>query len=250
MDWKIFKREDRIEMLKKLGQLFSFTTKIFIVIMALLLTYNLVAASFYLIANPQLAKWDVRKIEQGESQVITWYDGLPLANVDSYKIIVVEKEQVSPKFYQAVIAIEDEDFYKHKGVNLTSVARAILYNMREVQYVQGGSTITQQLVKNMYLNPEKRMYRKIVELYLALRLESTYSKDDIIWMYVNQVYFGQNKYGIEQAAEHFYQKKASDLTREEAAWLAGILQAPSIYTNPNNRTIAAKRQEQVLERMP
>jgi len=150
---------------------------------------------------------------------------------------------------QATIAIEDKDFYRHQGVALFS---GIIRAVKEIvinKNLQGGSTITQQLVKTALLTPERTITRKIKEVILALWTEKIYSKDKILEMYLNQVPYGGSSYGIEEAAKTFFGKKAQQLTIEEAALLAGLPQAPSIYSPYNNPDAAVKRRNEVLTAM-
>ncbi len=156
-----------------------------------------------------------------------------------------------PKYViQATIAIEDKDFYNHKGVDLIGgVLRAIKENIFSKGGIQGGSTITQQLVKSALLSPERTWERKIKEIILALWAERIYTKDQILEMYLNQVSYGGAAYGIEEAAKTYFGKSAKDLTLEEAAFLAGLPQAPSIYSPYNDKEAAIRRRNQVLEAM-
>lgn len=156
-----------------------------------------------------------------------------------------------PKYViQATIAIEDKDFYNHKGVDLIGgVLRAIKENIFNKGGIQGGSTITQQLVKSALLSPERTWERKIKEIILALWAERIYTKDQILEMYLNQVSYGGAAYGVEEAAKTYFGKSAKELNLEEAAFLAGLPQAPSIYSPYNDKEAAIKRRNQVLEAM-
>ncbi|MCX7880955.1 MAG: PBP1A family penicillin-binding protein [Patescibacteria group bacterium] len=150
---------------------------------------------------------------------------------------------------QATIAIEDKGFYKHQGVSLVGgVLRAIKETILKKE-LQGGSTITQQLVKSALLTPERTLTRKIKEIILALWTEKIFSKDEILEMYLNQVPYGGAAYGIEEAAKTYFNKKAKDLNLTEAALLAGLPQAPSLYSPYNNPDLARQRRNLVLEAM-
>ncbi|MBW7960371.1 penicillin-binding protein [Patescibacteria group bacterium] len=155
-----------------------------------------------------------------------------------------------PKYVvQATISIEDKDFYKHNGVNLIGgILRAVKESLLNKQ-IQGGSTITQQLVKSALLTPERTIERKIKEVILALWTEKVYSKDKILEMYLNQVPYGGSSYGIEEAAKTYFGKSAKDLTIAEVALLAGLPQAPSIYSPYTNPVAAIRRRNEVLEAM-
>ena len=150
---------------------------------------------------------------------------------------------------KAVLATEDRRFYHHIGVDLVGLARAAVANWREGKVVQGGSTITQQLAKNLFLNPERRMKRKIQEVMLALWLEQRFTKDQILSLYLNRVYLGAGTYGVEAAAQRYFGKSARDVTLGEAALLAGLLKAPSRYAPTRNAARAQARAETVLLKM-
>ncbi len=161
----------------------------------------------------------------------------------------VKLSDLKPYIYQASISIEDKDFYNHKGISLTS---GILRAIKELvlrQTLQGGSTITQQLVKNALLSSERTLQRKIREMILAVSVEKQFSKQEIIEMYINQVPYGGSAYGIEEGAKTFFGKKAKDLKLEEAALLAGLPQAPSLYSPYINPSLAKKRRDEVLIKM-
>lgn len=162
---------------------------------------------------------------------------------------VVELNDISPNVKRAVLAIEDSYFYTHHGINPSSVARAILANFTAGSTVEGGSTVTMQLVKNLFLSPDRTISRKIVEAVLALRLEQVFDKNRILEMYLNQVYWGHNTYGIETAAQSYFNKSAKDLTLGEAAMMAGLIQAPEDYSPFVDYELAKKRQATVLGRM-
>jgi penicillin-binding protein 1A len=162
---------------------------------------------------------------------------------------VVELNDISPNLKRAVLAIEDSYFYSHHGINPVGVVRALLANMAEKQTVEGGSTVTMQLVKNLFLNPRRTINRKVAEAVLSLRLEQVFKKDQILEMYLNQVYWGHNTYGVETAAMSYFNKHASELTLGESAMMAGLIQAPEVYSPFVNYQVAKKRQATVLERM-
>ena len=149
----------------------------------------------------------------------------------------------------AVLAIEDRRFFSHRGVDPTGLGRAILTNLRAGRFVQGGSTITQQLAKNLFLSSQRTLIRKLEELVLALWLEMRLSKPDILELYLNRVYFGAGAYGVESAARRFFNKGAQSITMAEAAVLAGLLKAPSKYSPAWNPTLTRERAEAVLAKM-
>jgi len=153
----------------------------------------------------------------------------------------------------AVIAAEDGRFYSHFGIDLYGVARAAAANLRQMRFAQGGSTITQQLAKNFFLSPKKTIGRKLREAEIALILELRYGKKEILEMYLNKIYFGQEGsrgiHGVEEAADFYFSKRASDLTLEEAALLAGIIRSPNRYSPLREPAAAKERRNAVLHRM-
>lgn len=158
--------------------------------------------------------------------------------------------EIPEHMQHAVVAIEDRDFYEHSGFSLEGIGRALLTNIREEEIAQGGSTITQQLVKNTLLTPDRNLLRKYQELILALEIERRYSKEEILEMYLNTVYFGEGAYGVQNAAKAYFSKNASELTLPESALLAGILPAPSAYSPlSGSESAALRRQALVLQQM-
>jgi len=161
----------------------------------------------------------------------------------------VDLEEISPYYLNAVIAVEDKNFRKHHGVDIGGILRAMFTNIRYRKIVEGGSTITQQTAKNIYLSNERTFVRKIKELYYAILLERKYSKDEILALYSNTIYFGEGAYGVEAAALTFFGAHASELDLAQAALLAGLPRWPSQYDPYVNPDQAKKRQETVLDRM-
>src|SRR5580765_5782548 len=161
--------------------------------------------------------------------------------------IFVPLAQIPKALREAIIATEDARFYSHYGVDPTGIARAVYQNFRRGRLVEGGSTITQQLAKVLFLTPDKSLERKLKEAVLALELERRYSKDRILEMYLNQVYFGQGSYGVEAAARTYFGKGVSELTVRESALIAGLPRAPTNYS-PFDRPEAAKRRREVVLR--
>ena len=162
---------------------------------------------------------------------------------------VVRTDKISPHLKRAVLAIEDSHFYFHHGINLSSVGRALLVNWQRGSVVEGGSTLTMQLVKNIFLSQQRKFSRKVAEAVLAIRLEQILTKDQILEMYLNQVYWGHNNYGVQTAAQSYFGKSAADLNLAESAMMAGIIQAPERYSPFLNLKVAKQRQEVVLNRM-
>jgi len=163
--------------------------------------------------------------------------------------IVISDDKIPALMRQALVAVEDERFYQHHGFDLNGIARAIYRNVRAWDVVEGGSTLTQQLAKNLYLTHERTFTRKVKEALLTVELERTYTKTEILNMYLNLVYFGRGAYGIEVASRRYFGKNAEDLTLEEAATLAALPRAPSYY-DPFKRPEKVKtRRNFVLNKM-
>ena len=161
---------------------------------------------------------------------------------------VVPLNQVSTQMQQAILAAEDRHFYEHHGINVLSICRAMLANLQAGHIVEGGSTITQQLVKNLFFDePRRNIERKVKEAFMAWELERRYSKDKILELYLNQVYFGNGGYGIERAASRYFDKSAAALNLAESAFLAGMVKAPSELSA--NKDAAIARQREILSKM-
>ena len=158
-------------------------------------------------------------------------------------------EQISPELKLAVVAVEDSSFYRHQGLNPYSVGRAALANIEKGAVSEGASTLTMQLVKNLFLTRERTFSRKLAEAILAIRVEQVFSKDEILEMYLNNIYWGHNNYGIQTAAQSYFNKSAEELNLAEAAVLAGLIQAPEQYSPFLNYSNTKKRQAAVLARM-
>ncbi len=176
-------------------------------------------------------------------------DGTVLANRGMTGGEALSLEEMSPYIPQAVVAIEDRRFYSHFGVDPLGLARAMVTNLTTGRMVQGGSTLTQQLAKNMFLSPERTLERKVQEVLLAFWLEQNYTKDQILTMYLNRVFFGSNAYGVEAASRRYFNKSARDVNLGEAAMLAGLLKAPSRLSPARDPKAAEERAQLVLGAM-
>src|SRR5882724_12212298 len=163
--------------------------------------------------------------------------------------IFVPLAQIPKALREAIIATEDARFYSHYGVDPMGIARAVYQNFRRGRIVEGGSTITQQLAKVLFLTPDKSLDRPLKEAVLALELERRYSKDRIIEMYLNQIYFGHGAFGVEAASRTFFGKSVKDLSIAESALLAGLPKAPSTYSPFEHPEAAKRRRATVLARM-
>ncbi|MEP6488428.1 penicillin-binding protein [Microcoleus vaginatus GB2-A3] len=177
-------------------------------------------------------------------------NGKPLASIhDEANRDVVPLNQISPNLKRAVLAIEDSNFFTHKGINPGGIARALIVNLEKGRTVEGGSTMTMQLVKNLFLSPQSKFSRKVAEAVMSIRLEQILNKDQILQLYLNQIYLGHNLYGVETASRSYFNKSAGNLTLSEAAMLAGLISAPEEYSPFVNYKLAKERQEIVLNRM-
>jgi 1A family penicillin-binding protein len=223
----------------------------FIVIIGLFM----LSAGFFMIWFSTLKTPDINVFDDkllGQSAKIYDRTGTVLLYDLSQKVrrSVVPLDQISPYIKNATIAIEDNNFYNHSGIKITSLFRAVLANITQGGYSQGGSTITQQVVKNSLLTKDKTLVRKIKEIFLSLKLEKNLTKDQILTLYLNNSPYGGNIYGVEEATQLFFNKKASDVTLAESAIIASLPKAPSTY-NPygGNKQILLDRKNQVLANM-
>ena len=158
-------------------------------------------------------------------------------------------DEVPDIFINAIVAVEDKRFYSHKGIDLLSIGRAIITDLRTFDFTEGGSTITQQIAKNEYFTQEKHFSRKIAEMFVARDIEKLYTKDDILEIYINTNFYGSGYYGIYDASWGYYEKDPKELTDYEATLLAGVPNAPSVYSPKVNLNLAEKRQDVVLQKM-
>jgi len=204
----------------------------------------------FIVYAPQLPDTDALFADAEQARVtLIAADGSVFAERGVDGTAYVRLGEVSPILRDAVIATEDRRFYSHFGVDLRGTARALLSNLRAGGVVAGGSTLTQQLAKNLFLTPERALRRKMQELILALWLEARLTKDQILELYLNRVYLGAGAYGVEAAAQRYFGKPASQIDLAEAALLAGLLQAPSRYAPTNDLQRANDRAATVLRLM-
>lgn len=210
------------------------------------------AGSFYLISLaadlPRLEK-EAMKAPAQTTRVYA-ADGSLLAELHaSENRVIVKLKDISKNMQNAIVAIEDERFYEHKGVDPIGILRSLYVDIKTGKPAQGASTITQQYVRNIYLSSEKTLERKVKEAILAYRIEQIYSKETILEKYLNTVYFGNGCYGVETAALTYFGKHAKDLTVAEAALLAGLVQRPSYYNPYTNLNEVINRRNLVLKKM-
>ena len=160
-----------------------------------------------------------------------------------------EFSELPQMYVNAVISVEDKRFFKHNGIDFIAIGRAAINDIKAMSYVEGGSTITQQLAKNMYFTQEKIMERKIAEVFMAWKIEDNYSKEDIFELYVNSIYFGDGYYTVKEACRGYFNKELDEMTDYECILLAGIPNAPSVYAPTKNPDLAKQRQRQVMNKM-
>jgi penicillin-binding protein 1C len=199
---------------------------------------------------PDLQSFGTRKVSQS-TKIFDRAGKVLLYDVNQgVRRTVIPSGDISINIKNATVAVEDSDFYEHRGIKPTAILRAIFADLGSGSYSQGGSTITQQVVKNALLTSEKKISRKIKEWVLAFKLEQAETKDQILTIYLNEAPYGGNIYGIEEAALSFFGKKASDLTIAEAAYLASLPNAPTFYSPyGNNRARLEERKNLVLKKM-
>lgn len=176
-------------------------------------------------------------------------DGRVIGEFCLEKRVVVPFEKVPKHLINAFLAAEDSKFYEHKGISYSGILRAMGKNLMAGRFVQGGSTITQQLAKTFFLTPERKLSRKVKEAVMAYRIEKHLKKDEILHLYLNQIYFGNGAYGVQTASESYFGKNVEDIDLAEAAFLAGLPKAPTKYSPYTNYEAAKQRQEFVLGRM-
>lgn len=209
------------------------------------------AVGIFVSYSPRLPDIDsISKSRPPETTKIYAEDGTLLANlffVENRTIVPISRVPESLKL--AVISIEDAKFYEHRGVDISGIVRAIYKNIRGQRIIEGGSTITQQLAKNLFLTHERTIFRKIKEILISFQIERKYSKDEILELYLNQIYFGEGAYGVESAAQTYFGRSVDKINLSEAALLAGLPKSPVNYSPYVNREVAKQRQDMVLGRM-
>ena len=211
----------------------------FVGLLTFLLLMYLVA---FCVGEPELNKDRYIKLYDDQNEIF-------YQSINNYSGQYVSLENVSPYFLKAIVSIEDKRFYQHHGFDYVGISRAIKTNVIKRKNSQGASTITQQYARLLYLTNEKTWSRKVKEAFFTLQLETHLSKDKILEGYVNNVYFGHGIYGIENAAQYFYKKKASELTLNEASMLAGVVNGPQYYSPLLHEKKAKQRQALVLNAM-
>jgi penicillin-binding protein 1A len=194
----------------------------------------------------------VSELETYRPDIITEIRGNNGSTIARYAIerrILVSRGQIPAVLRNAIIATEDKNFFRHGGVDVQRTVSALLANLRQKSFAQGGSTLTQQLARAIFLSPRKTITRKINEAFVAFEIERRYSKEQILTMYANEIYFGHGNYGVEAAARYYFGKSVKDLTVAEAALLAGIVQRPEDQSPFRNPVLARRRRATALARM-
>ena len=208
--------------------------KILIVIFIVLLSFGLIiAGTGYNMYKEAIGKTplDEKVAQIKEKDNYTTLDEMP----DIYK--------------KAVVAVEDHRFYTHGGIDIIAIGRAIWNDMKAMSFVEGGSTITQQLAKNIYFTQEKELTRKVAEVFMAFKIEDKYNKNEILELYLNTSYFGDGYETVKEASRGYFGKEPLELTDYEAVMLAGIPNAPSVYAPTVNLDLAKQRTKQVIDAM-
>ena len=224
---------------------FSLLSSLYALVFGSILAFFVI--SYYSRGLPDIT--EMAKNELKPTVAIRDQHGVILAKYGDLKGDTLTYSQIPTNMVNAVVATEDQNFFDHGGIDPFGILRAQLVNMRAGRVVQGGSTITQQLAKVIYLSPERTLKRKVQELIIAYQLEKNFTKEQIISMYLNRVYLGRGNYGIDAAAKFYFGKSAEDLDLFESAIFAAMLKAPSRYAPSNNFKLAVNRAHYVLARM-
>ncbi len=208
---------------------------------------SFVALNLYLSSLPP-----IENLEDYKPNIVTKFysqDGEVIKTFTAYTYDRVDLKDVPEELKNALIATEDKNFYRHNGYDIIGIIRSSIQNVVARRAVQGASTLTQQLARILFLSNERTITRKIKELEVSARIEKTISKDQILEMYLNNVYLGAGAYGVSAAAKIYFNKKLNQLTLPELALIAGLPQAPSVYNPYNSKDLAVQRRNQVLKRM-
>ena len=208
-----------------------------------------IVAAFYLYL---MSLPPIKNLGEFKPNIVTKFyshDGEVIKTFTAFTFSKVTLDEIPDDLKEAIISTEDKNFYTHKGFDIFGLMRSTIANVVAGHVVQGASTISQQLARILFLNNEKTITRKIKELMVAVQIEKTLSKDKILEMYLNNVYLGSGAYGVEGAALIYFNKHAKKLTLAESALIAGLPQAPSVYSPFNNKDLALKRRDKVLRRM-
>lgn len=196
---------------------------------------------------PQIEQ--LKEYKPPQTTILYDKDKKPFAYYGIEKRVLIKATEIPFSLKAAILSAEDKDFYKHSGISLKALLRALLEDLKKRKIVQGGSTITQQLSKMLFLSREKTFTRKIKEALLSFSLEKKYSKDEILAFYLNQIYLGNGNYGVGMASDFYFGKEPADLSLDEAALLAGLIRTPEIDSPTKNPKRALARRDEILRRM-
>ena len=231
---------------KKRNPFFTFLKIVFVTFLAFVLA-GYAAVKIYLNELPPIPQ-----LENYNRNIVTQVyssDGYLLKTFQTFHYEQVSIDQIPKHLKDAIISTEDKNFYKHDGYDIFGIVRSVIVNVMNKKASQGASTITQQLARVLFLSNEKTIVRKVKEIQIAARIEKSISKDKILEMYLNNVYLGSGAYGVGAAASTYFNKDLSQLTLAECALIAGLPQAPSVYSPYKNKDLAKKRRNKVLKRM-
>lgn len=190
---------------------------------------------------------DQYQLEQGK--LIVNVQGKLVADYEAHKIQYVEIDKIPYNLRMGIVAVEDNRFFQHPALDPQGILRALYTDIKNGELTEGGSTITQQLAKNIFLTSDKTFLRKVEEAYIAFQLENKYDKQEILEMYLNQIYFGSGAYGVANASKKYFNKNVEDLNLAECALIAGIPKSPNKYSPLNNPDLAIERRNLVLKLM-
>lgn len=235
---------------KKISSLESKVRTIFLILCALVsIFFGVIGGVIFSYIRDLPAIEKLREYEPDKVAQLYSANGELFAEFYIKRRMIVDFKDIPQSLKNAIIAVEDSNFYNHFGIDIKGITRAAISNLFAGRVTQGGSTITQQLSKVLFLTPERKLSRKIKEALIAFQIEREFTKDEILELYLNQLYFGSGAYGVETASFVYFNKHVKDLTTEEAALLAGLPKAPSRYSPYNNIELARQRRNYVLKRM-
>jgi penicillin-binding protein 1A len=223
--------------------------KLIIVLIALSVLFGGIAGGYFAVSGSIPSIEELKNYNPSAGTKVYGDDDVLIGEVKIEKGIFVPIDSIPKNMINALVAVEDSRFWTHKGIDYIGIARALATDVIHGSFKEGGSTITQQLAKVVFLSPEKTIKRKVMEITLAMRIEKSLSKKEILELYLNKVYFGHGAYGIEMAARKYFGKSARQLNLAETSLMAGLVKAPSLYSPFNNLTKAKERQNLVLTRM-
>ncbi|WP_421789372.1 transglycosylase domain-containing protein [Hyphobacterium sp.] len=245
--WRKRSAPQRSTPARRMGSGFGWARLVFSVLLI-----GFLGASAFLVAItrdlPNVSELELSQPRLG-GEVYLDRDGQVIARRGASRGASLSVDELPDYLVDAVLAVEDRRFYDHMGIDLRGIARAMLANLRAGRVVQGGSTITQQLAKNLFLSSERTMVRKLQEMVLAWQLEQRFTKDEILALYLDRVYFGAGAYGVEAAAQRYFGRSAREVSLGEAALLAGLLKAPSRFSPASDLERAGARATVVLDLM-